>query len=148
MRNDWQKRRLFGLIRDHFGVVAGKTIAVWGLAFKPGTDDIREAPSLTLIDSLLECGVNVNVHDPVANENVARIYGDKLIYFNNPMNALIEADGLAIVTEWKSFANPDFQTMRDLMRTPVVFDGRNIFTPSQMVQEGFTYYSIGQQPCL
>ena len=132
------------MVRDHFGDLSGKTVAIWGLSFKPGTDDIREAPSIKLIDQLLECGCQIHVHDPVANENVAQIYGDKLVYFHNPMNTLIGADALVVVTEWKSFANPDFQQMRELMDQHIIFDGRNIFTPSQMVQEGFTYYSIGQ----
>jgi UDPglucose 6-dehydrogenase len=145
LRNYRQKQRLFQMIEHHFGTVNGKRIAVWGLAFKPGTDDIREAPAVELIKSLLAAGAVVTVHDPVANENVAKVFGDKLVYFANSMNALIDADGLAIVTEWKSFANPDFQHMRDVMRGRVIFDGRNIFTPQQVAHEGFMYYGIGQR---
>jgi UDPglucose 6-dehydrogenase len=145
LRNYWQKQQLFKMIEEHFGSVCGRRIAIWGLSFKPGTDDIREAPSIELINSLLKAGALVTVHDPVANDNVAKVFGDRLVYFSNPMNALIDADAVAVVTEWKSFANPDFQQMRNTMRGRVIFDGRNIFTPSQALHEGFIYYGIGQR---
>jgi UDPglucose 6-dehydrogenase len=142
--NAAQKHRLTELIVKHFGDLRGRVITVWGLAFKPGTDDIREAPSLVLIDDLLSLGAGVRVHDPVAMDNVRQLYGDRLVYCLDPMVALTNVDALAIVTEWKNFVSPDFDRMHRLMSTTTIFDGRNIFNPAQMAQEGFTYYSIGQ----
>ncbi len=110
----------------------GKTIAIWGLAFKPRTDDIREAPALVLIDRLLAGGAKVQVHDPEALENVRKQYGTKLGYFEQPYGALEGADALAIMTEWKQFLQPDFSVMKGLMRSPVIFDGRNLYNPAQM----------------
>src|SRR5581483_205137 len=124
--NDDQKQVLFRKVRDHFGEkLAGKTLAVWGLAFKPRTDDIREAPALTLIDALLAAGAKVRAHDPEAMTNVREIYGDKLHYADRPYGALEGADGLVIVTEWPEFRNPDFEVMKRLLAGRVVFDGRN-----------------------
>lgn len=143
--NRRQKRVLFEKISRHYGTdLAGKTIAIWGLAFKPRTDDIREAPALTLIDALLQAGVKVRVHDPVATPNVQALYGDKLTYCDRPYGALEGADGLAIVTEWQEFRNPDFEVMRRLMTTPVIFDGRNLYEPKALKNYGFTYYAIGR----
>jgi len=143
--NDAQKQVLFAKIARHFGpALAGKTIAVWGLAFKPRTDDIREAPALTLIDSLLAAGAAVRVHDPEAMDNVRAIYGGKLHYADRPYGALEGADGLAIVTEWPEFRNPDFDLIRKLLKGPVIFDGRNIYDERTMSQSGFTYYGIGR----
>ena len=143
--NDQQKEVLFGKIKTHFGdQLAGKTLAVWGLAFKPRTDDIREAPALTLIDSLLAAGAGVRVHDPEATANVRAIYGDRLAYSDRPYGALEGADGLAIVTEWPEFRNPDFEVMKRLLKGPVIFDGRNIYDERTMAQRGFTYYGIGR----
>ncbi|MFO0800445.1 MAG: UDP-glucose/GDP-mannose dehydrogenase family protein [Gemmataceae bacterium] len=143
--NDDQKQVLFGKIAAHFGrELAGKTLAVWGLAFKPRTDDIREAPALTLIDELLAAGVKVRVHDPEAMDNVRAIYGDKLYYADKPYGALEGADGLAIVTEWPEFRNPDFELIRRLLAGHVVFDGRNVYDERTMGQYGFTYYGIGR----
>lgn len=142
--NDSQKIVLFDKIRKHYSdALKGKTIAVWGLAFKPRTDDIREAPALTLIDSLLAAGVDVRVHDPEAMANVKEIYGTKLQYCDRPYGALEGADGLAIVTEWPEFRNPDFEVMKRLLKSPTMFDGRNIFDPKHMESLGFTYYGIG-----
>src|SRR5262249_19552648 len=113
--NEAQKQVLVTKIKQHFGdSLAGKTLAVWGLAFKPRTDDIREAPSLVLIDAMLAAGVKLRVHDPEATANVKAVYGDKLVYCDKPYGALEDADGLAIVTEWKEFHNPDFEVMRRL----------------------------------
>ena len=123
---------------------AGKTIAVWGLAFKPRTDDIREAPALVLIDRLLAAGAKVQVHDPEAMDNVRGDYGDKLTYCDSPMDALDGADALAIMTEWKEFRHPDFAEMHQLLKSPVIFDGRNLYEPERMQRRGFTYYSIGR----
>jgi len=143
--NDDQKQVLFGKISAHFGdELAGKTLAVWGLAFKPRTDDVREAPALALIDALLAAGVKVRVHDPEAMENVQSLYGEKLYYADKPYGALEGADGLAIVTEWPEFRNPDFELIRRLLTGHVVFDGRNVYDERTMAQYGFTYYGIGR----
>jgi UDPglucose 6-dehydrogenase len=143
--NQNQKQVLFGKIQRHFGAeLAGKTIAVWGLAFKPRTDDIRESPALSLIDALLEAGVAVRAHDPEAMDNVRAIYGSKIVYSDRPYGALEGADALAIVTEWQEFRNPDFEVMRRLLKGAVVFDGRNLYEPKTMRGYGFTYYGIGR----
>jgi UDPglucose 6-dehydrogenase len=145
--NDRQKAVLLGMIEEHFqGRLEGLTIAVWGLAFKPGTDDVREAPALVLIDRLLERGVTLRVHDPQAIENVRARYGERLIYCHRPEEALRGADALAILTEWKQFVHPDFDQMRRLLLRPVIFDGRNLYHPRRMQDAGFTYYSIGRPP--
>jgi UDPglucose 6-dehydrogenase len=143
--NESQKRVLANQIRAHFDhSLAGRTLAVWGLAFKPRTDDIREAPALALLDLLLPEGVQFRVHDPEALANVRAVYGDRLTYCDRPYGALEGADALVIVTEWQEFRNPDFEVMRRLMRSPVIFDGRNLYEPSLMVQLGFTHYTIGR----
>jgi UDPglucose 6-dehydrogenase len=122
----------------------GKTIAVWGLAFKPRTDDMREAPAIPLIEALLAAGAKVQAYDPEAMTVARRIFGDRGSPTPGNYDALEGADALAIVTEWNEFRRPDFARMRSLMKAPVVFDGRNLFTPEQMTQLGFTYYSIGR----
>jgi UDPglucose 6-dehydrogenase len=143
--NTRQKSVMSEKIAAHFGKeLKGKTIGIWGLAFKPRTDDIREAPALTLINSLLAAGCQVRVHDPEAMANVRREYGDKLSYADDPMGAAQGADALAIMTEWKEFQHPDFEQLRQTMASPVIFDGRNLFEPRQMQKAGFTYYSIGR----
>jgi len=143
--NQAQKQILAQKIRQHFGSnLKGKCLAIWGLAFKPRTDDIREAPALCLIDAMLEEGVRLQVHDPEALAGVRALYGDRLIYCDRPYGALEETDGLAIVTEWQEFRRPDFALMRRLMRGPVIFDGRNIFEPKTVRALGFTYYGIGR----
>ncbi len=143
--NQRQKHVLTDKIERHFSdQLSGKTIAVWGLAFKPRTDDIREAPALVLIDRLLERGVRLQVHDPEAMDNVRALYGDKLVYAAQEMDALEGAHALAINTEWSEFRNPDFAEMHQRMASPVIFDGRNLYEPAQMKSAGFTYYSIGR----
>jgi UDPglucose 6-dehydrogenase len=143
--NEAQKDVLFHKIDRYFrGDIKDKTIAIWGLAFKPRTDDIREAPALVLIDALLSAGAHVRVHDPEALANVRQIHGDRLAYCDRPYGALEQADALAVVTEWNEFRNPDFEVMRRLMRQPVVFDGRNVFDPARMAALGFTYHGIGR----
>ena len=143
--NQSQKQVLFGKIRQHYGdSLKEKTLAIWGLAFKPRTDDIREAPALALIDALLAAGTQVRVHDPEALENVRAIYGNKLVYCDRPYGALEGADGLAIVTEWQQFRHPDFEIIRRLLKDPVIFDGRNLYESKQMKSIGFTYFSIGR----
>ena len=145
--NNRQKNVLLEKIGQHFGErLAGKTIAVWGLAFKPRTDDIREAPALVLIDELLARGAKVQAHDPEAMENVREIYGDRLVYSDRPMDVLEGADALAIKTEWSEFRHPDFQEMKRRMAPPVIFDGRNLYDPESLQEAGFTYYSIGRVP--
>jgi UDPglucose 6-dehydrogenase len=147
--NERQKTVLVEKIERHFsGKLADKAIAVWGLAFKPATDDIREAPALVLINRLLELRATVRVHDPEAIENVRGLYGNRLVYCQKRDDALLGADALAICTEWKQFVHPDFEEMRRLMRRPVIFDGRNIYDPARMKRSGFTYYSIGRPPVL
>jgi UDPglucose 6-dehydrogenase len=143
--NENQKRVAIEKINNHFdGKLRGKTIAVWGLAFKPRTDDIREAPALVLIDWLLSQGATVRAHDPEALENVRRQYGDKLTYSSKPMEALDKADALAIMTEWGDYQRPDFKEMAKRMRSPVIFDGRNLYEPTKMRHLGFAYHSIGR----
>jgi UDPglucose 6-dehydrogenase len=135
-----------GKLKDHFGEkLKNCTVAIWGLAFKPRTDDIREAPSLVLIDYLLQEGAKVRVHDPEAMENVRTIYGNKLAYSDRPYGALEGADALVIVTEWSEFRRPDYEVIRRLLKQPVIFDGRNLYEPKTMESLGFTYYSIGRK---
>jgi UDPglucose 6-dehydrogenase len=142
--NNQQKHVLFDKIQKHFGgQLTGKTVALWGLSFKPRTDDIREAPALNLIDALLAGGAKVQVHDPVALANVRAIYGNKLSYFEAQYDVLDGADALAIVTEWNEFRNADFDQMRTRMRSPVIFDGRNLYEPARMQALGFSYSGIG-----
>jgi UDPglucose 6-dehydrogenase len=143
--NEVQKRVTTEKISEHFGgQLRGKTVAVWGLAFKPRTDDIREAPALVLIDWLLSQGAVVRVHDPEAMDNVRQEYGGKLIYAAKPMEAIEGADALAIMTEWGDYQRPEFKDMLAKMRSPVVFDGRNLYEPATMKRHGFTYHSIGR----
>ncbi|WP_152052286.1 UDP-glucose dehydrogenase family protein [Tautonia marina] len=145
--NEAQKTVLPRKVTDYFGGtegLKGKTIAVWGLAFKPKTDDIREAPALVLIDAMLAAGASVRAHDPEAMPNVKEIYGDRVTFCDRPYDCLNQADALAIVTEWNEFRNPDFEIMRRLLRTPVVFDGRNLYEPDRMIEQGFTYFGIGR----
>jgi len=142
--NASQKTRLVARMRAHFGSLKGKTVAVWGLAFKPRTDDMREAPSIPMIKALLAEGADVQAYDPQATKVAKGIFGSKITFAAKSYDALRGADCLAIVTEWSEFRRPDFEKMRKLLRTPVIFDGRNLFTPEQMKQGGFTYYSIGR----
>jgi UDPglucose 6-dehydrogenase len=143
--NERQKTVLMERIERHFdGQLSDKAIAVWGLSFKPGTDDVREAPALALIERLLAAKATVRVYDPQAMDNVRAIYGDRLVYCQKRDDAILGADALAICTEWKQFIHPDFDEMRRLMRRAVIFDGRNVYSPRQMRTAGFTYYSIGR----
>jgi len=143
--NERQKNLLAEKIERHFeGKLSDKAVAVWGLAFKPSTDDVREAPSLVLIDRLLAAGATLRVHDPEAMNNIRAIYGDRLVYCTKRDDALLGADALAICTEWKHFIHPDFEEMRRVMRRPVIFDGRNLYNPERLREAGFIYYSIGR----
>ena len=143
--NAHQKTRLITRMRAHFGSLKGKTIAVWGLAFKPRTDDMREAPSIPLIEGLLNGGARVQAYDPEAIPVAKRIFGSRISYASGNYDALKGADAMALVTEWNEFRRPDFARMRTLMRSPIIFDGRNIYDPTQMREHGFTYHSIGRQ---
>ncbi|MCY4633628.1 MAG: UDP-glucose/GDP-mannose dehydrogenase family protein [Acidobacteria bacterium] len=142
--NAAQKVRLVDKMRTHFDSLTGRTIGVWGLAFKPRTDDMREAPSVPTIEGLLAAGATVQAYDPQAERAARAIFGDRITYAARSYDALEGADALAIVTEWNEFREPDFARMRSLMRAPVIFDGRNVFDVEQMRTEGFTYYSIGR----
>ena len=142
--NTLQKTKLFTMLKKHFGALEGKTVAVWGLSFKPRTDDMREAPSIPLIEAMLSAGITVQAFDPEATRVAKGIFGSRVSYAASGYDAVRGADALAIVTEWNEFRRPDFARIRSLMRSPVVFDGRNLFTPAQMKQNGFTYYSIGR----
>ena len=150
-RNQIQKLRLFEKIQGRFGAkLAGRVIGIWGLSFKPGTDDLREAPSAALIEQLLNAGARVKAYDPVAADNARRllppalIESGKLELVAHQYDALAGADALALVTEWKPFRNPDFDAMRKAMKTPVIFDGRNQYDPQQVRGLGFEYFSIGR----
>ena len=147
--NELQKQQLQNKIEGFFDHdLNGRAIAVWGLAFKPKTDDIREAPALVLIDRLLELGADVRVSDPVAMENVFQVFGKRLKYFVNPMDALDDADALAIVTEWSQFRNPDFKEISRRMRDAVIFDGRNLYPHTAIPDTGITYFSMGRPPVI
>lgn len=144
--NDSQKTKLMEPLKNYFkGNLKGKKIAVWGLAFKPHTDDIREAPALYNIDALLKEGAIVNVHDPEAMENVKKIYGDKINYFGTPGEAAAEADALFIATEWPEFRSLDFDQVGSMMKNRVIFDGRNLYDLNTMKGLGFIYISVGRQ---
>ncbi len=144
--NENQKTKLIPPIAKQFkGDLNGKKIAMWGLAFKPYTDDIREAPSLYNIDALLELGASVSAYDPEAMNHVRNLLGDKITFTKNPYEALEGADALLIVTEWPQFRTPDFERMDSLLKNKVIFDGRNLYELSQMQELGYTYYSIGRQ---
>ena len=144
--NDRQKKILFGKIQAHFGDLRGRTIAVWGLAFKPNTDDIREASSRVLIESLWAAGAAVRAYDPVAMPECRRVYGERadLVLCKSSPEALVGADALAIVTEWQEFRSPDFDHIKTALKTPVIFDGRNLYDPAHMARAGFSYYAIGR----
>ncbi|MFN2445166.1 MAG: UDP-glucose/GDP-mannose dehydrogenase family protein [Vicinamibacterales bacterium] len=142
--NELQKRALVKKLEAHFGSLKGRTIGVWGLAFKPKTDDMREAPAVVIINALVDKGAKVQAFDPEAMKVAKRIFGNKVSYATKSYEALRGSDALVIVTEWHEFREPDFVRMRKLMRTPVIFDGRNLYDPKQITAQGFTYYSIGR----
>jgi UDPglucose 6-dehydrogenase len=142
--NEKQKQRLVEKMERHFQDLRGKTIALWGLAFKPRTDDMREAPAIPIIEALLERGATVRAYDPAAGAVAKRLFNGRIALCDRSYDALEGADALAIVNEWNEFREPDFAKMRSLLRAPIVFDGRNIYTPEQMRALGFTYFSIGR----
>jgi UDPglucose 6-dehydrogenase len=142
--NDDQKSVLFNKMMKHYGGnLAGKTVAIWGLSFKPQTDDMREAPSLVIIKKLLDAGVKVKAYDPVAMHETQRVMGDKIYYAPDQYDALIDADCLMLVTEWPEFKFPNFNIIKKLLKDLVVFDGRNIYEIAEMKRKGFAYYCIG-----
>ena len=143
--NERQKSVLFEKLRLHYGDLQGKTIALWGLAFKAETDDMREATSLVTIRHLLEAGCTVRVFDPAAMDEARRRLGDAVIYASDIYDAAKGADALLLLTEWKQFRLPSWARVHDLMRNPIVFDGRNIYDPAEMRKNGFEYYSIGRK---
>ena len=141
-----QKGKLIQPLKDFFGgSISGKTIAVWGLAFKPYTDDIREAPALDNITTLLSLGAKVKTYDPEAMENVKGIFGDKIYFAKDEYDALEGADALMIMTEWPVFRTPEFDKVLNSLRNPVIFDGRNLYDLKQMEEFGIEYYSIGRR---
>ena len=143
--NDDQKKILAQKVINYFnGDVKGKTIGVWGLAFKPNTDDIREAPALTIINDLLLAGANVKAYDPEAMSNVEKLYGDKITFCKDQYEAIQDADALAIVTEWQVFRTPDFDKMKSALKNQVIFDGRNVYDSERVKEKGFYYDSIGR----
>jgi len=143
--NERQKTIMFKKISRHFnGQVKGKTFAIWGLSFKPNTDDMRDAPSLALIESLLKAGVKVKVYDPVAMNECRRRIGNAIEYAKDQYEALIDSDALVVITEWSEFRVPNFKIMEKLLKTKVIFDGRNIYDPAEMKDLGFMYYGIGR----
>jgi UDPglucose 6-dehydrogenase len=142
--NDTQKTRLLDRLKQHFGSLKGKRIAVWGLAFKPRTDDMREAPAVPLIKGLLAAGAEVQAYDPEAMIVAKGIFGKQITYADSSYAALSGADALALITEWSEFREPDYARMKKVMRGAVIFDGRNIYNPDQIRAQGFTYYSMGR----
>ena len=142
--NQRQKSVLVDKIVKHFGDVKGKTIALWGLAFKPRTDDMREAPAITIVEKLLAMGASIRAYDPEAMDTARRVLGDRITYCAHSYDALQGADALAVVTEWNEFREPDFKKIKQLLKSPVVFDGRNIYSPEMMRGLGFQYLSIGR----
>lgn len=145
--NESQKLVLFQKLREHFkGDLKGKTVAVWGLSFKPQTDDMREAPSIVIIQKLLEAGVKVKGYDPVAMDEARHKLEDSIEYTKDMYEAAIDADALLLITEWPEFRIPNYKVLTKLMNQKVVFDGRNIYEPLEMQEHGFIYYSIGRRP--
>jgi UDPglucose 6-dehydrogenase len=142
--NTEQKTTLIPKIRDYFqGKIKGLTFAIWGLSFKPETDDIRESPALSIIDELLNLGAHINAYDPKAMPNAQKIYRNRICFAAKNYDALENADALIIATEWKQFRNPDYARMRQLLKNPVIFDGRNILNRSELKRHEFHYFSVG-----
>src|SRR5688500_14648076 len=144
--NKFQKTKLLSRIKEYFnGNLKGKQIAIWGLAFKPHTDDIREAPALYNIEELLKEGAVIRAHDPEAMDNVKKIFGDKIQYFENPYEAAEDSDAIFIATEWPEFRTPDFEKLSSIVKSKVIFDGRNVYELNVMKEHGFKYFSIGRE---
>ncbi|MCG8577138.1 MAG: UDP-glucose/GDP-mannose dehydrogenase family protein [Flavobacteriales bacterium] len=146
--NNEQKLRLIEKLRNHYGDLSGKNFGLWGLAFKPDTDDIREAPSLYMIQELLDAGANITAYDPEAMDNVRAMFGDKINFAENQYEAIKDKDALLIATEWGAFRNPDFNRIQENLSSPKIFDGRNLFDLEEMKGKGFYYESIGRETIL
>ncbi len=145
--NQAQRQAFYKKIQSHFaGQLQGKKLAVWGIAFKPGTDDIREAPAITLMQQLLAEGASIVAHDPVAHETCRHVLGDRIGYVDNDLDALDGADALIICTDWPEFRHPDLDEVKARLAQPVIFDGRNLYRLDTMAEHGFTYYSVGRSP--
>lgn len=144
--NETQKRMLAEKVIKHFGAdLGGLTFAVWGLAFKPRTDDMREAPSITIIEMLLEHGAAIKAFDPEAMENARKTFGDRITYATSVYDVVEDADALLLVTEWNEFRRPNFERMHSSMKQPIIFDGRNLYDPGRMAKNGFVYYGVGRK---
>ena len=144
--NRRQRLRLVDKVVSRMGEhLKGKTFAVWGLSFKPRTDDMREAPSIYAINALLERGAAIRAYDPAAMKEARKIFGERIAYFDDYYTPLKNADALLILTEWQEFRDPEFERLLDLLKTPLIFDGRNLFEPDEMRTRGFEYYSIGRR---
>jgi UDPglucose 6-dehydrogenase len=142
--NEGQKRALVRKVMRHFGPeLKGRTFALWGLSFKPRTDDMRDAPSIVVVESLLKAGAEIQAHDPEAMDEAKKIFGERIRYYRRNYDALKGADALLILTEWNEFRRPNFQSIKEHLKDPVIFDGRNIYDPQELKKLGFTYYSIG-----
>jgi UDPglucose 6-dehydrogenase len=142
--NEDQKYVMYNKVNSYFnGDLKGKTIAMWGLSFKPKTDDMREAPSLIIIDKLLEAGANVKAYDPVAMEEARHMIGNKITYSKDQYETLIDADALILVTEWPEFRFPNFDVLGKLLKNKLIFDGRNIYDGKELREKGYTYFGIG-----
>jgi UDPglucose 6-dehydrogenase len=147
--NEEQKKVLFRKLHQHYnGNLQGKTIALWGLAFKPETDDMRFAPSLVLTELLLQAGCKVKVYDPVAMTEAKRILKDSIVYANNMYDAATDADALMLLTEWKEFRMPDWEIIKKIMKNSVIFDGRNIYDQKLLQQNGLIYRGVGTAPLI
>lgn len=142
--NESQKSILFDKLNKHYGGdLRGKTVALWGLSFKPETDDMREAPSLILMNLLLQAGCHIRVYDPAAMDECRRIMGNDVYYANDHYDALLNADALMLLTEWKEFRLPSWGVVKKAMKEPVLLDGRNIYDKEELIENGFTYFCIG-----
>jgi UDPglucose 6-dehydrogenase len=145
--NYLQKRMLAEKVIDYFGGNAnGKKIALWGLSFKPKTDDMRDAPAIEIINLLLAAGAVIEAFDPVAAKETKKIFGERIGYGIKNYDVLKDADALLVITEWNEFREPDFEKIKSLMKNPVIFDGRNIYDGKKLNEKGFTYFSIGKKP--
>jgi UDPglucose 6-dehydrogenase len=144
-RNKMQRTNFLNKLFNHFNNdISGKTFAIWGLSFKPKTDDMREAPSINIINALLNANAKVKAYDPKAIENCKKIFGNKITYCKNPYDVFINADAMLLLTEWNEFRRPDFDKIKDLMKDYVIFDGRNLYNDTKLKEKGFTYYQIGK----
>ena len=142
--NERQKSIVYDKLKQQLGDLQGKTVALWGLAFKPETDDMREAPALVVIDKLIQDGAVVKVYDPIAMPECKRRIGDSVVYCKDMYDAVIDADALALITEWKLFRMPSWTVMKKVMHSPHIVDGRNIYDRQEVEQEGFVYSAIGR----